>query len=131
VSVPHGQRQGQKRGHPALHLLRFHIGAEDGVDAGLIAALLAKPAEQVGVEAHGHDGFWGGHYDLGVFPEGGIGRVSVGVPLDALAYLGVGRAAQLVPVRSNPAISFFSRSLSLRGFANSSVSRAARSARPR
>jgi hypothetical protein len=108
--------------------LGVHVGAQDGVDAGLVAALLAKPAEQVGVEAHGHDGFWGRHYDLGVFPEGGVGGVSVGVPLDALAYLGVGRAAQLVPVRGNSAISFFPRSLSLRGFANSSVSRAARSA---
>ena len=111
--------------------LRLHVGAEDGVDAGLVAALLAEPAEQVGVEAHGHDGFWRGHYDLGVFPESGVGRVSVGVPLDALAYLGVGRAAQLVPVGSNSAIGFFARSLSPRGFANSSASRAARSATPR
>lgn len=30
--------------------LRVHVGAEDGVYAGLVAALLAEPAEQVGVE---------------------------------------------------------------------------------
>ena len=35
--------------------LRLHAGAQDGVDVGLAAALLAEPAGQVGVEAHGHD----------------------------------------------------------------------------
>jgi hypothetical protein len=38
----------------------LHIGAEDGVDAGLIALVLAEPAEQVGVQAHGYDFFWDG-----------------------------------------------------------------------
>src|SRR5712691_4692220 len=78
--------------------LGVHVGAEDGVDAGLVAALLAEPAEEVGVEAHGHDGLGGGHYDGGGFPECGVGGVSVGVGGDALADLGVGQASQLVPV---------------------------------
>ena len=34
--------------------LGVHVGAQDGVNAGLVAALLAEPAEQVGVEAHGN-----------------------------------------------------------------------------
>jgi len=41
-------------------VLGVHVGAEDGVDAGLVAGVLAEPAEQVGVEVHGHDGFGGG-----------------------------------------------------------------------
>ena len=32
-----------------MQLLRVHVGAQDGVDASLVAALLPKPAEQVGV----------------------------------------------------------------------------------
>jgi hypothetical protein len=31
--------------------LGLHVGAEDGVDAGLVAALLVEPAEQICVEA--------------------------------------------------------------------------------
>jgi hypothetical protein len=37
--------------------LSLHIGAEDGVDAGLVSGAAAKPAQQVGVEAHGNDFF--------------------------------------------------------------------------
>jgi hypothetical protein len=43
----------------------------------LVAALLAEPAEQVGVEAHGDDGLRDGHYDVGIFPECGVGGVKV------------------------------------------------------
>jgi len=32
-----------------MRLLRVHVGAQDGVDASLVAALLPKPAEQVGM----------------------------------------------------------------------------------
>jgi hypothetical protein len=35
--------------------MRVHVRAEDGVDARLVSALAAKPAQQVGIEAHGHD----------------------------------------------------------------------------
>jgi len=110
--------------------LGVHVGAEDGVDAGLVAALLAEPAEEVGVEAHGHDGLGGGHYDGGGFPECGVGGVSVGVGGDALADLGVGEAAQLVPVGSGAVFSsaLFPGALNPRGFAGSRGARAARSA---
>jgi hypothetical protein len=33
----------------SMQLLRVHVGAQDGVDASLVAALLPKPAEQVGM----------------------------------------------------------------------------------
>jgi hypothetical protein len=33
--------------------MRLHIGAQDGVDAGLVSAPAAKPAQQFGVEARG------------------------------------------------------------------------------
>ncbi len=80
-----------------------HIRAEDGVDAGLVAALLAEPAEQVGVEAHGHDGLGSGHYDVGVLPERGIGRMSIGVRGDAVADLGVGEGPLLDFEHHSPA----------------------------
>jgi len=32
-----------------MQLLRVHVGAQDGVDASLVAALLPKPAEPVGM----------------------------------------------------------------------------------
>jgi len=38
------QLQRQRAGAPALHLLGVHVGAEDGVDAGLVAGVLAEPA---------------------------------------------------------------------------------------
>ena len=51
----------------------------------LVAALLAKPFEQVGIEAHGDDGLPGREHDLGVFPEGFVGGADGGVGCDALA----------------------------------------------
>src|ERR1022692_2674722 len=78
--------------------LGVHVGAEDGVDAGLVAALLAIPAEQVGVEAHGHDFFGDRHDNLGVFPEGFVGGAGVGIGKNSAAYLGQRHAAPPVPV---------------------------------
>jgi hypothetical protein len=48
--------------------MRPHISAQDGVDAGLVASLLLEPAEQVGVEPHGHNFFRRRHYDFGRVP---------------------------------------------------------------
>jgi len=134
VSVPHGQRQEQRQrqsqhcrrswfppfakdakdGAPSFAFadaksnaalrLGVHVGAEDGVDAGLVAGVLAEPAEQVGVEADGDYFFGHRHDNLGVFPEGFVGRVSVGIGGDAPAYLGIGHAAQLVPVGGGAAL---------------------------
>jgi hypothetical protein len=49
--------------------LGVHVGAEDGVGAGLVAGVLAEPAEQVGVEAHGDDGFRVGVTILAAFQK--------------------------------------------------------------
>jgi hypothetical protein len=86
--------------------LGLHVGAEDGVDAGLVAGVLAEPAEQVGVEAHGYDFFGHGHDDLGVFPEGFVGGVGVGIGENSTAYVGRCHAAQLVPVRDDAVLNF-------------------------
>jgi hypothetical protein len=91
------QSQRQRAGAPALHLLGVHVGAEDGVDAGLVARVLAEPAEEVGVEADGDDFFGHGHDDPGVFPEGFVGGVSVGVGENSAAYFGWGGAAEPLP----------------------------------
>jgi len=80
--------------------------AEEGVDAGLVAALLAEPAEQVGVEAHGDDFFGHRHDNLGVFPEGCVGRVGVGVGKNSSAYFGRCHAAQPFPVGDGAVLSF-------------------------
>jgi hypothetical protein len=66
----------------------------------LVAGVLAKPFEEVGVEAHGDDGFGGGQNDLGVFPECGACDVSFGVGEDALANLVWTSAAEFSPVGS-------------------------------
>ena len=58
--------------------MRLHVGTEDGVDAGLIAALAAQPAQQVGIERHGNRFFWRGQHHLGRFPECGVRGVRVG-----------------------------------------------------
>jgi hypothetical protein len=63
----------------ALRLMRLHVGAQDGIDAGLIAVLAAEPAQQVGVEAHGDRFFWRGQHHLGRFPECGVRGVRVGI----------------------------------------------------
>jgi hypothetical protein len=61
---------------------------------------LAEPFEQVGVEAHGDDGFGGGQDDPGTFPECSVCSVSFGVGEDALANLGRAAAAEFSPVGS-------------------------------
>jgi hypothetical protein len=106
--------------------LGLHVGAEDGVDAGLVAGVLAEPAEQVGVEADGDDFFGNRHYNLGVFPEGLVGGVGVGVGKNSTAYLGRGHAAELFPVRAVRALA--NGPVTLGCFANTAVSRAAPSA---
>jgi hypothetical protein len=109
--------------------LRLHVGAEDGVDAGLVAGMLAEPAEQVGVEADGYDFFGNRHDHLGVFPEGFVGGVGVGVGENSAAYFGWGHTAQPLPVRGGRAL--VKGPVRLRCFASSGVSRAVRSATPR
>jgi hypothetical protein len=40
--------------------MRLHVGAQEGVDANLIAAFAAESAQQVGIEPHGDRFFWRG-----------------------------------------------------------------------
>ena len=49
------------------------------LDAGLVAALLEEPVEQVGVQPHGHNFFWHRHHDLGALPEFCVTSMHVGV----------------------------------------------------
>ena len=84
--------------------MRLHVGAEDGVDASLVAALLAEPAEQVGVQPHGHNFFWCRHHDFGAFPEFGIRGMGVGVGRNPFANAGRTHAAQLARVRARAAL---------------------------
>src|SRR5258706_11313037 len=108
--------------------LRCHVGAEDGVDAGLVAGALAEPAEQVGVEAHGDDFFGHRHDNLGVFPEGFVGGGGVGIGKNSAAYFGRRHTAQPLPVRAARVLG--KGLVRLRYFASSGVFRAAPSARP-
>jgi hypothetical protein len=104
--------------------MRFHVGAQDRIDAGLIPALLPEPGQQVRIQPHGHNGLSGGPYYPRIFPELFICGAHVGVGRNAAAYLGIAHVAQLVPVRARAA-------LSLRCFASRSVVRAAPPATPR
>jgi hypothetical protein len=109
--------------------LRLHVGAEDGVDAGLVAGMLAEPAEEIGVEAHGYDFFLRGQDDLCRFPEGFVCGMGVGVCEDALADGGGAHAIQPLPVSLDSAAAgcgpIVLRCLAVRGFASSGVFRAA------
>src|SRR5271170_1781316 len=63
----------------SMRLVGLHVGAEDGVDTGLVVWVLAEPAEEVGVQAHGHDFFWGGQDEFGGLPECCVAGMGVGV----------------------------------------------------
>jgi hypothetical protein len=104
--------------------MRFHIRAQDGVDAGLVPALLPEPGQQVRIQSHGYDCLSRGPHHLGVFPELFIRGSDGGVGRNAAAYLGIAPVAQLVPVRTRAALSF-------RCFPSRSVVRAAPPATPR
>jgi hypothetical protein len=124
------QSQKQRQECP-LHTseLGLHIGAEDGVDAGLVAGVLAEPAEKVGIEAHSYDFFGDRHDYFCVLPKGVVGGVGVGVGEDVAANISWSLAAQPIPVRAGRALG--ERSLRSRCFASSAVSRAVPTATPR
>jgi hypothetical protein len=73
--------------------MSLHVGAQNRVDAGLVAGFAAVPAEQIGVETHGNDFFWSGKYKLGSLPEVRIGSASVRVGVDTFAYIGSAQTA--------------------------------------
>src|SRR5436305_9152812 len=82
----------------ALRLMRLHVGAQDGIDAGLIAALAAEPAQQVGIEPHGYCFFWRRQHHLGRFPECGIRGLRVRISGNPLADRSRRTATQARPV---------------------------------
>ena len=57
----------------------LHVGAQNGVNARLVAPLLPEPFEQVGIEPHGYNLFATRQYNFRVLPEFVIRRVRVGV----------------------------------------------------
>ena len=79
-----------------------HVSAQDGIDAGLLAALLAEPIQQVLVQPHGYHGFSGGPDELGVLPEVYTRGVGVRVRCDATANFRITHAAQTVPICGAP-----------------------------
>jgi hypothetical protein len=50
----------------------LHVGAQDGVDAGLVFALVPEPAEPICVEPHHHDFVRCGQHDFCGFPDIGV-----------------------------------------------------------
>jgi len=74
--------------------------AQDGVDTGLVAALLPESAQQVGIQPHRHNFFRRRHNDCGIFPEIFIRAICVGVGRDALSDAGSTHAPQLAAVRA-------------------------------
>ena len=49
--------------------MRFHVGAQDGVDTGVVSALAAEPSGAGRHQAHGDDFFRCGQDDFGGLPE--------------------------------------------------------------
>jgi len=82
----------------------LHVGAQDGIDAGLIAGFLAEPAQQVGIESHGYHFFRRRQHHLGRFPGCGIRGVRVEISCDPFTDRSRRTASQARPV--GPAAGF-------------------------
>src|SRR5262249_44775243 len=78
--------------------VRLHVGAQNSVDARLVATLLPEPGQQVGVKPHGDNLLAARQDDLGLFPEVLFCRMRVRIRLDECVNLGVAHPAQLAPV---------------------------------
>lgn len=79
--------------------MRFHVGAQDGVDTGLVSTLAAEPSQQVGIEAHGDDFFRCGQDDLAVFQNcASVARASESAPMPLRIWAGVLRPRRLQSV---------------------------------
>jgi hypothetical protein len=90
--------------------LGLHIRPQNRVDPRLVAGGLAKPTEQVGVEAHGHNFFGNRHHYFCAFPECSVGGVSVGIGRNAFANGSSRSPAKPVPICAGITNSdFFSR----------------------
>jgi hypothetical protein len=75
-----------------------HIGAQDCVDAGLIAALAPKPRQQIGIDTHCDRLFAARHDNACRLPECRVGRPDLRVLDDCRMNLFIGHAAQPLPV---------------------------------
>jgi hypothetical protein len=84
--------------------MRLHVRAQNGVNPGLVAALLPEPAEQVSIQPHGHNFLRCWHYDFGALPEIFIRGLGVGVGCNPLSDAGRAHAAQFAPVRATIAL---------------------------
>lgn len=78
--------------------MRLHVGAQNGVNACLVAPLLPEPFEQVSIKPHGDNLFAARQNNLGIFPEVFIRGVRVGIGDNARVNLGIAPTAQLVPI---------------------------------
>src|SRR6516225_5770107 len=103
--------------------VRVHIGAQNGVNPRLVAALPTEPVKNIPIKPHSHDRFAARPYHSRGLPEFFIGGACVGVRFDAPAYLSIAHAAQPAPVGARSA-------LSLGSFASSAVFHAVRLATP-
>ena len=88
--------------------MALHVGTQNGVDAGLVSAFATEPAEQVSVEAHGHDLFGHRHYDFGGFPELNVGGASIRISGQSFTNRATVRSAQARPVRGRGALRSYS-----------------------
>lgn len=84
--------------------MRPHIRPQNSVDASLVAALLAEPAEQVGIQPHGHNFFRSGHDDLGGFPELFVRGMSIRIGGDPLPDCGGALTTEPAPVGAGAAL---------------------------
>src|SRR5262247_929700 len=80
---------------PCIRGMRFHVGAQNGIDPRLITALLPEPGQQVRVQPYGDDLFTVRQDDLSSFPEVVIRGMGVGISLNARVNLGIAHPAQL------------------------------------
>lgn len=104
--------------------MRGHVRTQDGVNASLVAPLLAEPAQQIGVKAHGHDFLSRWPHYLGVLPKLFVRSAGLGIGLNTFANLGIAHPPQMIPVGT--------LSLSdLRGSASRNAFRAVPHATPR
>ena len=83
----------------SLHrLMRLHVSPQNGVDAGLIAALLPEPAQQIRIQPHGHDLLRRRHNYLSAFPELFISGMNIRIRLNSLADAARVPTPQSVPI---------------------------------
>lgn len=82
--------------------MRLHVGAENGVNAGLIPLLLPEPLQYIRIQPDGDNLFAARYHHFCLFPKGGVGGMGVRVRLNPCVDLCRALPAQLLPVRARP-----------------------------